>query len=59
GKEHEAQRLLDMMLKKGWLPDTTTHKLLIGSYDREGRSQATSLFDDSVSDILVEGLGDS
>jgi pentatricopeptide repeat protein len=59
GKEHEARRLLDMMLKKGWLPDMTTHKLLIGSDDREGRSQATSLFDDSVSDILAEGLGDS
>ncbi|CAI8603588.1 unnamed protein product [Vicia faba] len=61
GKEHEARGLLDMMLKKGWLPDTTTHKLLIGSDVREGRSQATLLFDDSdsVSDILAEGLGDS
>ncbi|XP_058770385.1 putative pentatricopeptide repeat-containing protein At3g16710, mitochondrial [Vicia villosa] len=63
GKEHEAQRLLDMMLKEGWLPDTATHKLLIGSNVREGRSQATLLFDDSdsdsVSDILAEGLGDS
>ncbi|XP_045791595.1 putative pentatricopeptide repeat-containing protein At3g16710, mitochondrial [Trifolium pratense] len=59
GKEYEAQRLLDMMLKKGWLPDTSTHKVLVGSDDREGRSQATPLFDDSVSDILAEGLGDS
>lgn len=61
GKELEAQGLLDMMLKKGWLPDTTTHKLLIGSDVREGKSQATLLFDDSdsVSDILAEGLGDS
>ncbi|XP_004495618.1 uncharacterized protein [Cicer arietinum] len=59
GKEHEARRLLEMMLKKGWLPDTTTHKLLIGFDVREGRSQETSLFDDSVSNILVEGLGNS
>jgi len=60
GKEHEAQRLLDMMLKKGWLPDTSTHKLLIGSNDREGRNQSTSFFDDSdsVNNILAEGLGD-
>lgn len=60
GKEHEARRFLDMMLKKGWLPDTATHKLLIGSDDREGRSQVMSLFDDSdsVNDILAEGLGD-
>ncbi|CAK8572566.1 unnamed protein product [Lathyrus sativus] len=60
GEEHEAKRLLDMMLKKGWLPDTTTHKLLIGSDVREGISQGTLKFDDSdsVSDILAEGLGD-
>lgn len=64
GKEHDARRLLDLMLKKGWLPDTTTHKLLIGYDVREGRSQAI-LFDDnstshdSVSNILAEGLGDS
>ncbi|KAJ1425554.1 Tetratricopeptide-like helical domain superfamily [Sesbania bispinosa] len=50
--------------EKGWLPDTATHKLLIGSDVREGRSQALSLFDnstsrDSVSNILAEGLGDS
>ncbi|XP_061367253.1 putative pentatricopeptide repeat-containing protein At1g12700, mitochondrial [Gastrolobium bilobum] len=64
GKEHEARRLLDLMLEKGWLPDATTHKLLIGSDVREGRSQATFLFDnstsqDSVSNILAEGLGDT
>ncbi|RZB43075.1 Pentatricopeptide repeat-containing protein, chloroplastic [Glycine soja] len=61
GKEHEARRLLDLMLEKGWLPDATTHNLLIGSDVRE-RSQAM-LFDnsaslDSVSNILAEGLGD-
>nr|KYP76121.1 hypothetical protein KK1_020346 [Cajanus cajan] len=63
GKEHEARILLDSMLEKGWLPDATAHNLLIGSDVREGRSQAM-LFDnsasqDSVSNILAEGLGDT
>ncbi|TKY52347.1 Pentatricopeptide repeat-containing protein mitochondrial [Spatholobus suberectus] len=64
GREHEARLLLDSMLEKGWLPDATTHNLLIGSDVREGRSQAMLLFDnsvsqDSVSNILAEGLGDT
>ncbi|XP_057426630.1 pentatricopeptide repeat-containing protein At1g63330-like [Lotus japonicus] len=63
GKECEAHRLLDLMLEKGWLPDTTTHKLLIGSDVRGGRSQAilfdNSTLQDSVSNILAEGFGDS
>ncbi|KAG4983326.1 hypothetical protein JHK87_028075 [Glycine soja] len=62
GKEHEARQLLDSMLEKGWLPDATTHYLLIGSDVRE-RSK-TMLFDnsaslDSVSNIPAEGLGDT
>ncbi|KAH1035299.1 hypothetical protein GYH30_055330 [Glycine max] len=61
-KEHEARRLLYLMLEKGWLPDATPHNLLIGSDVRE-RSQAM-LFDnsaslDSVSNILAEGLGNA
>ena len=64
GKKHEARRLLDLMLEKGWLPDATTHKLLIGSDAREGWDQDTLLFDnsttqDSVSNILAEGLGET
>ncbi|OIV95318.1 hypothetical protein TanjilG_07474 [Lupinus angustifolius] len=64
GKKHEARRLLDLMLEKGWLPDATTHKLLIGSDVEEGRSQEMLLFDhssvqDAVSDILAEGLGET
>ncbi|XP_068493359.1 putative pentatricopeptide repeat-containing protein At3g16710, mitochondrial isoform X2 [Phaseolus vulgaris] len=60
GREQEARRLLDSMLEKGWVPDATTHNLLIGSDVREGMSQAV-LFDDSasldsVSNILAEGL---
>ncbi|CAJ1977883.1 unnamed protein product [Sphenostylis stenocarpa] len=63
GREREARRLLDSMLEKGWVPDPTTHNLLIGSDLREGRSQAM-LFDDSasldsVSNILAEDLGDT
>ncbi|RDX84428.1 Pentatricopeptide repeat-containing protein, chloroplastic, partial [Mucuna pruriens] len=63
GKEHEARQLLDSMLEKGWLPDATTHSLLIGSDVKEGRSEAM-LFDnsasqDSVSNILAEGLGNT
>ncbi|KAK7344303.1 hypothetical protein VNO77_13751 [Canavalia gladiata] len=64
GREHDARQLLDLMLEKGWLPDATTHNLLIGSDVREGRSQAIVLSDnsalqDSVSNILAEGLGDT
>lgn len=63
GKEHEARRLLDSMLEKGWVPDATTHNLLIGSDVREGRGQAmlfdNSTAEDSVSNILAEGLGDA
>ncbi|KAK7278060.1 hypothetical protein RJT34_23082 [Clitoria ternatea] len=63
GKEHKARRLLDLMLEKGWLPDATTHNLLIGSNVREGRSDETlfnnSVSQDSVSNILAESLGDT
>lgn len=63
GKGREARRLLDSMLEKGWVPDATTHNLLIGSDVREGRGHAM-LFDhsaaeDSVSNILAEGLRDA
>ncbi|KAL4370293.1 hypothetical protein HN51_014775 [Arachis hypogaea] len=64
GKKHEARRLLDLMLEKGWLPDATTHKLLIGSDARETRSQDILSIDnsaaqDTVSNILAEGLGET
>ncbi|KAK7259036.1 hypothetical protein RIF29_24630 [Crotalaria pallida] len=64
GKKHEARRFLDLMLEKGWLPDATTHKLLMGSDVGEGRSQEILLFDhsstqDAVSNILAEGLGET
>lgn len=64
GKKHEAHRLLDSMLEKGWLPDAATHKLLIGSDVREERIKETlasnnSSLQDSVSNILAEGLGHS
>ncbi|XP_057719089.1 pentatricopeptide repeat-containing protein At1g12620-like isoform X2 [Arachis stenosperma] len=64
GKKHEARRLLDLMLEKGWLPDATTHKLLVGSDARETRSQDILSIDnsaaqDTVSNILAEGLGET
>ncbi|KAK7392123.1 hypothetical protein VNO78_20552 [Psophocarpus tetragonolobus] len=63
GREHDARQLLDSMLEKGWVPDATTHNLLIGSDVREGRSQAMLLDNsasvDFVSNILAEGLGDT
>ncbi|XP_022640838.1 putative pentatricopeptide repeat-containing protein At3g16710, mitochondrial isoform X2 [Vigna radiata var. radiata] len=63
GREHEARRLLDSMLEKGWVPDATTHNLLIGSDVRKGMTQAMFFDDsaslDSVSNILAEGLGDT
>ncbi|XP_028758152.1 putative pentatricopeptide repeat-containing protein At3g16710, mitochondrial isoform X2 [Neltuma alba] len=63
GKKHEAHRLLDLMLEKGWVPDASTHKLLIGSDVKEERSHEMLMFNnslqDSVSNILAESLGDT
>ncbi|KAH7861782.1 hypothetical protein Vadar_030842 [Vaccinium darrowii] len=35
GYKSEACRMLDMMLEKGWVPDASTHGLLMGSVVRE------------------------
>jgi pentatricopeptide repeat protein len=35
GNKHEACHLLDLMWEKGWVPDSSTHGLLIGSVARE------------------------
>ncbi|KAJ6883246.1 pentatricopeptide repeat-containing protein [Populus alba x Populus x berolinensis] len=60
GNKNEAHRLLDLMLEKGWVPDSMTHGLLIGSGNREGKGEGKLTYvdsiKDSVSDILVEGL---
>ncbi|KAF5454261.1 hypothetical protein F2P56_023938 [Juglans regia] len=62
GNQHEACRLLDLMLEKGWVPDASTHGLLIGSVIREETEKGAFAYDnssvqDTVSNILAEGLG--
>ncbi|XP_023005663.1 pentatricopeptide repeat-containing protein At1g64583, mitochondrial-like [Cucurbita maxima] len=53
-RKYEACKLLDSMLEKGWVPDAMTHGLLIGSLVNE-----SSVIEDNVSSILVEGLGNT
>lgn len=62
GYKNEARWLLDLTLEKGWIPDASTHALLMGSF--EGEKTFCSKFanenacnEDSVSCILDEGLG--
>ncbi|XP_021636400.2 pentatricopeptide repeat-containing protein At1g63330 isoform X2 [Hevea brasiliensis] len=62
GHRNEARRLLDLMLEKGWVPDASTHRLLIGSVSGVESEQKMSTYEnfaikDNVLDILVEGLG--
>ncbi|WCJ26847.1 hypothetical protein M5689_008635 [Euphorbia peplus] len=65
GCKKEARWLLDLMLEKGWVPDASTHRLLIGSVDLEESDDGKILnyrnlaIDDGVSDILAEGLGNA
>ncbi|KAJ4721757.1 Pentatricopeptide repeat-containing protein [Melia azedarach] len=64
GLKSEASYLLDQMLEKGWVPDATTHRLLVGLSVGEERysgnySCKNSTLQDSVSDILAEGLGNT
>ncbi|XP_015869672.2 pentatricopeptide repeat-containing protein At5g46100 [Ziziphus jujuba] len=61
GNKHEACRLLDLMLEKGWVPDSKTHGLLIGSVvsgepDSCALAYGNSIMQDTVSNILSEGL---
>ncbi|KAJ0015230.1 hypothetical protein Pint_21117 [Pistacia integerrima] len=63
GLKGEASRLLDLMLEKGWVPDATTHGLLVGSFVRKDTNGETFAYEDSmqdsVSNILAEGLGNT
>lgn len=64
GHKDEACRLLDLMLEKGWVPDSCTHRLLIGSVngvENEQKMLASDNFtiEDNVLDILAEGLGEN
>ncbi|KAL6552324.1 hypothetical protein OROHE_007688 [Orobanche hederae] len=62
GYRDEARRFLDLMLDKGWVPDASTHALLvmgsIGIDEAAGRkAKESSGGRDYVSCILEEGLG--
>ncbi|KAJ8771835.1 hypothetical protein K2173_027012 [Erythroxylum novogranatense] len=57
-KKAEACQLLDLMLDKGWMPDATTHKSLIGSVDMNQKDEETLTIRDNIGDILTEGLGE-
>ncbi|KAL0291824.1 UNVERIFIED_CONTAM: hypothetical protein Scaly_2619100 [Sesamum calycinum] len=61
GYRSDASRLLDLMLEKGWLPDASTHALLMGSVARKemvGRKSASEKFSiqDNVDYIYLEEL---
>lgn len=58
GYRSEACRMLDMMLEKGWVPDASTHGLLMGSVVREEAKGKLDIdTQDKISNILEEGLG--
>ncbi|PSS21631.1 Pentatricopeptide repeat-containing protein [Actinidia chinensis var. chinensis] len=64
GHKTEACRLLDTMLEKGWVPDATTHGLLMGSIVREDAECKLVTYEDidlqdRISSILAEGLGET
>lgn len=62
GYKNKASFLLDLMLEKGWVPDVSTHALLVGSSvedetDTEKPSCDKFITQDTVGNILAEGLG--
>ncbi|XP_037443808.1 pentatricopeptide repeat-containing protein At1g62680, mitochondrial-like [Triticum dicoccoides] len=60
GFKSEACKFLDQMLDKGWVPDSKTHRVLVGTIDGEEAREVGNSFrtadDDTVSNILLEGL---
>lgn len=61
GYKTVAGKLLDIMLEKGWIPDATTHGLLmgfIGEVDKGKLEEYENIVNmqDNVSSILAEGL---
>ncbi|KAG9153370.1 hypothetical protein Leryth_017270 [Lithospermum erythrorhizon] len=63
GYTSTASRLLDKMLEEGWVPDASTHALLMGYHQNEDpnflqSSSRSTIVPDQVSSILMEGLGD-
>ncbi|KAL6638035.1 hypothetical protein ACP70R_025607 [Stipagrostis hirtigluma subsp. patula] len=60
GFKSEACKFLDQMLEKGWVPDSRTHNVLVGSIGGEEAIGLGEVYqtvdDDNVSNILLEGL---
>ncbi|KQK12719.1 pentatricopeptide repeat-containing protein At1g63080, mitochondrial [Brachypodium distachyon] len=60
GFKNEACKFLDQMLDKGWVPDSKTHSVLVGTVDGKEATEVNNVYqktdDDIVSNILLEGL---
>lgn len=60
GFKSEACKFLDQMLEKGWVPDSRTHRVLVGRIGGEDAGELGEVYqtgdDDNVSNILLEGL---
>uniref|UniRef100_A0A0D9W042 Pentatricopeptide repeat-containing protein-mitochondrial domain-containing protein n=1 Tax=Leersia perrieri TaxID=77586 RepID=A0A0D9W042_9ORYZ len=60
GFKSEASKFLDQMIEKGWVPDSRTHKILLGRIGLEEPSEVDevnhTMDDDNISNILLEGL---
>ncbi|XP_073145483.1 uncharacterized protein [Henckelia pumila] len=50
----EARHMVDLILEKGWVPNASTHALLMGGGGSVGRKE--TVVKDNVSSILEEGL---
>ncbi|KAL3654547.1 hypothetical protein CASFOL_001532 [Castilleja foliolosa] len=61
GYKNETSRLLDLMLEKGWVPDASTHALLMGSTASNevvsSKTEDNFCGKDYISSILEEGSG--
>ncbi|KAI3701852.1 hypothetical protein L6452_27248 [Arctium lappa] len=60
GYKHEARWLLDVMLEKGWVPDATTHRLLVNSGGCEAScsDENGNIEEDEIMSILCEGFSE-
>ncbi|CAM0876856.1 unnamed protein product [Alopecurus aequalis] len=60
GFKSEACKFLDQMLDKGWVPDSRTHRVFVGTIGGEEAGEFDTVLqttdDDTVSNILLEGL---
>ncbi|KAF5813544.1 putative tetratricopeptide-like helical domain superfamily [Helianthus annuus] len=57
GYKQEARLVLDVILENGWVPDSTTHRLLISSGSSEADEKGGDT-EDEISNILSEGFGE-